>query len=130
MDWQGLTLLAGGATGSATAIVHGILLQRRIVVPTNARLSAEPKAPSTTRRLLGPLLHFSTFAWLTGGLALVAAASMLSPAARSPLAWLVAAHYAYATVANFWATRGRHYGWMLMAAATVLIVWSLTAYRS
>ena len=75
-----------------------------------------------------PLLQFSTFNWLVGGVALIAAAIWLGPGARLATACSSAGSYLFAAVGNSWATRGRHPGWMLMAAALFLIV--LGAYRS
>jgi hypothetical protein len=71
------------------------------------------------------LLHFSTFAWLVGGLALIAAAFCHGPDVKLATGLLVGSLYLFGAVGNAWATRGRHPGWMLMAAAAVLIAYGL-----
>jgi hypothetical protein len=67
------------------------------------------------------LLHFSTFAWLVGGLALVAAAAWFGREVKLATGLLVGSLYLYGALGNAWATRGRHPGWILMAAAVGLI---------
>ena len=62
----------------------------------------------------------STVAWLGGGVLLLALPLMASPPARG---WIVAVFvgvYGFAALANAWATRGRHFGWMALAAVIVL----------
>ena len=68
------------------------------------------------------LLHFSTIAWLVGGLALIVAAGWFGPQARLATGLCVGSLYLCGALGNLWGTRGRHPGWMLMAAALVLIV--------
>ena len=58
------------------------------------------------------LLHFSTVAWFLGGLALIAAAAWLEPGARLATSLCVGGLYLFGALANLWATRGRHPGWM------------------
>ena len=74
------------------------------------------------RRLIPLLLHFSTFVWFGGGLALIAAAFWLDRDARLAIAVLVGAAYLFGALGNLWGTRGRHPGWMLLALALGLIV--------
>ena len=68
------------------------------------------------------LLQFSTFNWLLGGLALIAAALWFGQGAKLATGLLVGSSYLFGAVGNLWGTRGRHPGWMLMAVALVLIV--------
>jgi hypothetical protein len=81
----------------------------------------------TVLRLVPLLLHFSTLCWFLGGLALVAASCCLDGEARLATGMFVGAFYLYGALGNLWATRGRHPGWMLMAAALVLIASGLGA---
>lgn len=67
------------------------------------------------------LLHFSTLSWFLGGLALIAAADLFGRDARLATALFVGSSYLFGALANLWGTRGRHPGWMLMAAAVILI---------
>lgn len=120
MTWQDTALTLAGAIGSTVAILHGVLIQRLMVKPLTDLL-AGARVSATIRRLVAPLLHFSTAVWLVGGLALIAAASGLHPHARLATALLVGTTYLYGAIGNLWATRGRHPGWILMAAALGLI---------
>ena len=74
----------------------------------------------STARLLAPLLQFSTFAWFLGGLALVAAALWLRGDARLVSCLLVGSLYLFGAVANFWAMRRPHPGWILMMIALIV----------
>jgi hypothetical protein len=122
IDWHDAALALAGAIGSVTALVHGVLTQRLMVRPVEAVLLADKRISSPVRRLVPVLLHFSTFAWFVGGLALIAAAIRFGAEARLATGLLVGSLYLFGAVGNFWATRGRHPGWMLMAVACLLIV--------
>ena len=126
MNWQNTALAMAGVIGSATAVIHGILTQRLMVRPAEAILGADPRIAAPIRRLVPPLLQFSTFNWFVGGLALIAAALWFGPDARLMTGLLVGSSYLYGALGNFWGTRGRHPGWMLMAAALVLIALSIS----
>jgi hypothetical protein len=52
---------------------------------------------------------------------LIAAAQWFGRDARLATGLFVGSLYVFAALGNFWATRGRHPGWMLMAIALVLI---------
>ena len=77
------------------------------------------------RRLVPPLLHFSTIVWLLGGLVLSLAALRFGPEAKLVTGLLVGATFAFGAIVNAWATRARHPGWMLMALAVALIAYGL-----
>ena len=124
MNWQDIALVAAGVIGGGTAVVHGVLVQRLMVRPLAASLAGKP-TPGAIRRLVPLLLHFSTIAWFLGGLVLVAAAVRLDGGARLASGLFVGATYLFGALGNLWATRGRHPGWMLMAAALVLIAFGL-----
>ena len=125
MDWQDAALALAGVIGSGTAVVHGVLTQRLMVRPIEAALGPDRRISTPIRRLVPVLLHFSTVAWFLGGLALIAAAIWLDRDARLATALCVGSLYLFGALANFWATRGRHPGGMLMSAALVLIVLGL-----
>ncbi len=126
MAWQDIALATAGVLGSVVALVHGILTQRLMVRPFAMLAAGDGRRLSApVRRLVPALLQFSTFNWFLGGLALIAAALWLGPDARLVTGLLVGSSYLYAAVGNLWGTRGRHPGWMLMAAALVLIVLGL-----
>jgi hypothetical protein len=125
MSMQDAALMLAGAIGSATALVHGILTQRYMVRPI-AALLAEKRMAAPIRRLVPLLLHFSTCAWFLGGLALIAAANGFGNEARLATALFVGSLFLFGAVVNGWATRGRHPGWMLMAAAVALIAFGIS----
>ena len=118
---QHIALTLAGLIGGATAIFHGIVTQRLMVNPIDRRLSDAAGVSPTIRRIVPPLLHYSTYSWLVGGIALVIAANIAGAETRLWVGLLVGAKFLYAAVANAWATRGRHPGWMLMAVAVALI---------
>lgn len=120
MIWQDAALIMAGIIGGTTAVVHGILVHRLMVRPMEATLAADPRITVPIRRLVPPLLQFSTYAWLLGGLALIAS-SWFARDARLATGLIVGTLYLFGAVANCWGTRGRHPGWMLMAVAIVLI---------
>jgi len=121
MDWQDAALVAAGVIGSGTAVVHGILTQRLMVRPFEELSLADSRMSAPIRRLVPLLLHFSTLSWFLGGLALIAAADLFGRDARLATALFVGSSYLFGALANLWGTRGRHPGWMLMAAAVILI---------
>jgi hypothetical protein len=119
MNWQDAALISAGVIGSAVALIHGALTQKFVVRPIETL--AGGRMSGTIRRLVPPLLQFSTFNWFLGGLALIAAANGFGREARLATGLLVGSSYLFGAVGNAWATRGRHPGWMLMAVALVLI---------
>ncbi|KAA0078586.1 hypothetical protein CIW50_00045 [Tardiphaga sp. P9-11] len=127
MVWQNAALGMAGVIGAGVAVFHGILIQRLMVAPFEAVAMADRRFSGTTRRLVAPLLHFSTVVWFLGGIALVFAANVLDRDARLAISLLVGGTYLFGAVFNFWATHGRHPGWMLMAAAVALIAFGTIA---
>ena len=121
MQWQDTALLMAGVLGSCVAVIHGILTQRLMVKPLEALFVADGRIAAPIRRLIPLLLHFSTVSWVLGGLALIVAARWFGPEARLATALCVGGLYLFGALGNFWGTRGRHPGWMLLAATLVLI---------
>lgn len=125
MNWQSTALAMAGLIGSFVAVVHGILTQRLMVRPIEAFLLADRRTSAPVRRLVPLLLHFSTIVWFLGGLALIAAAISFDRDARLATSLFVGSTYLFGALGNLWGTRGRHPGWMLLAAALILIVFSV-----
>ena len=121
MDWHNAALALAGIVGSGVAVVHGVLIQRLMVGPLEQAAGRPISAP--IRRLLPPLLQFSTFNWFIGGVALIVAATAFDREARLATALLVGSSYLFGALGNLWATRGRHPGWALYAIALVLIAY-------
>jgi len=115
-------LAAAGLIGGGVAVIHGVLTQRLMVRP----VLADRRTPAIFRRLVPALLHFSTYNWLLGGVALVVVAlAAVEPGVRLAIGLLVGSSYLFGVIGNAWATRGRHPGWMLYAVALVLIGYGL-----
>jgi hypothetical protein len=127
MDWHDAALVIAGLIGSCTAVFHGMLVQRLMVRPIAAAL-AHQKTSATIRRLIAPLLHFSTYGWFLGGVALVVVAISGSGEAKIATGVFVGSLYLFGAIANAWGSRGRHPGWLLMAAAVILIVIGLARF--
>jgi hypothetical protein len=121
MTWQDACLVLAGLIGGGTAVVHGVLIQRLVVRPYDVFLAAAPRTPQAIKRMMPLLVHFSTIAWLVGGLALIAAVGWFGPQARLAIGLSVGSLYLLGAIGNLWSTRGRHPGWMLMAVALGLI---------
>jgi hypothetical protein len=121
MHWRDTALALAGVIGGGTAIVHGVLVQRLMVGPIDAAFRDDRRMGAAARRLVPALLHVSTAGWFVAGLALVAAAYWLDASARLATALFAGSLYLYAAIGNFWGTRGRHPGWVLMAVSLVLI---------
>ncbi|MEM6484758.1 MAG: hypothetical protein AAF662_07240 [Pseudomonadota bacterium] len=119
METYQLTYVAGGCLGSSVAIIHGILMQKHLVAP----VTASEQLSSNAKELCVLLLQFSTFVWLVGGIALIYAALFLSSTTALIIASLIALCYLYGAIGNFWATRGRHFGWIPLIAAVLSISW-------
>ena len=114
-------LSLAGLIGAGTAIFHGIVTQKLMVRPIDRQLADAPNVSQTIRRIVPPLLHYSTYSWLVGGIALIVAANVEEAQPRLAIGLLVGSMFFYGAVANLWATRGRHPGWLLMALACALI---------
>jgi hypothetical protein len=128
MTWQDAALGLAGVIGSGVAVVHGILVERLMVRPFEPLLLQDKRMTASVRRIVPGLLHFSTFNWFLGGLALIAAAIWFEQDARLATGLLVGSSYLYGALGNLWATRGRHVGWMLYAVALVLIAFGVNGF--
>jgi hypothetical protein len=124
-----ICLVIGGAIGCLVGIIHGCLLRSHLTAPLLAHARAIPQLSGTTKRLIVPLVQFSTYAWISGGLALIAAALWLSPQARLIAALIVGSQFFYGAVFNLAATRRAHPGWILMSVALIAIAIGLLSDR-
>ena len=130
MDWHDIALGLAGLIGSIVAVVHGVLIQRHAVRPLRALYLADKRISAPIQRLVPLLLHFSTISWFLGGLGLIAAANWFHQDARLATGLWVGSSYLIGALGNLWATRGRHPGWVLYAAAVILIVAGLSGSGS
>jgi hypothetical protein len=109
-------LLQGAGLGAiGAAIIHGVLGETKVF----ARATI---APARVRTLIRLVWQAGTVAWIGGGVLLVAAPWMGSEPARHWIVATMAAVFAFAALANAWAMRGRHFGWMVLSAVVALAV--------
>jgi hypothetical protein len=105
-------VVAAGGLGMLIAVAHGYLGETKVVRPIK-------DAPASSKRVLQAIMFLSAVYWFVAGAAL--AASPLLTIGERRLAIIVAGTiYLTAAAANLWATRGRHFGWMLLSIAGVL----------
>ena len=123
MDWHDGALVLAGVIGSGVAIVHGVLVRRRMIEPLQDL--AATRISRSRRIMMAGLLHFSTFNWFVGGLALLGCAFAGGTEAKLATGLLVGSSYLYGALGNLWASRGRHPGWVLYAIALFLIAYSI-----
>ena len=107
MDLHNTALVMAGVVGSTVAIVHGFIMQRLIVRPIH-ELTVD-QLPSTIRRLVAGLLHFTTINWFISGLGLLIATYSFGREARLATEFLVGSSYLFGALVNLWATRGCHW---------------------
>ena len=102
-----MMLQAAGVIAILTALVHGVLGETRV-------FAAATIEPPRLRTLLRLVWQCGTVAWIGGGVLLVAAPMMAAGPARHWIVATMAVVYAFGALANAYATRGRHPGWMAM----------------
>src|SRR5262249_47785905 len=106
-----LGFIAGGL-GMLCAALHGYLGERRVIRPVK-------DISSSSRRVVDGLMFLSAVYWFAAG-AVLAASPFLTAHDRKLALFIAVAIYGSAAAANFWATRGRHFGWLMLSAATAL----------
>jgi hypothetical protein len=110
-----LLLQVSGLAAIAAAVTHGVLGETRVF----PRVTIEP---ARLRTLLRLVWQAGTIAWIGGGVLLIAAPRMGSQTARHWIVATLAIVFGFGALANAWATRGRHFGWMALGAVTALAV--------
>jgi hypothetical protein len=103
----------GKVVGAATGLIHGYLGEQNIF--SVARI--EPRYVKVMARLEW---QCGAVAWVVIGILLIAAASFVDDDARRSV--IIAAFIIYLTgaVGNAVATRGKHFGWVVLTAAIIL----------
>lgn len=110
-----LLLQCAGVAAIVVALIHGALGELKIF----PRVQIEPERLRTLIRLVW---QTSTAAWIGGGILLIAVPSMASLPARHWIVITLAGVFAFAALANAWATRGRHFGWIALSAIVAMAV--------
>jgi len=123
MNGYDIALIVAGLVGSGSAVIHGVLTQRHLVDPFQDIVAA--RSSTMVQRIGAVLLQFSTFNWFVGGLALILAAYVLGREARLAVGLLVGSSYLFAVIGNFWASHGRHPGWVLYGISLCLVIYGL-----
>ena len=106
-------IIAAGCLGMLIAVVHGYLGASKVIDPI---MEIHPSA----KRILHGVFLLGALYWFIGGAMLVSAPFYLSSNARYIVILLVGLLYLSGAVVNLWATRGRHFGWVLLSIATAL----------
>jgi len=109
------------------ALVHSYLGEARLIRPLNAEQVHQGVMKSPTwRRLVRAVWHLPSFCWVLMALMTVLLTRQ-EPIPAIPL-YFASAVYGVSGVGNFIATRGKHFGWIVLFAAGALllpIAWSL-----
>ncbi|QWG18538.1 hypothetical protein KMZ68_01135 [Bradyrhizobium sediminis] len=113
-----LLLQCSGVAAIAVALIHGVLGERKIFANAS-NITIEPRGLRTLLRLVW---QAGTVAWIGGGVLLLAAPWMASEPARHWIVITMAAVFGFGAVANAWAKRGRHFGWVALSAVVALAV--------
>ncbi len=116
-----MALVVAAVIGSGVAVIHGVIVQRRMVRPFEEFCRANERIGVRIRRVVPLLLHYSTICWFLGGFALIAAAIWFGQEARFATGLFVGYLYLTGALIALWASRGRHPAWMLYAVALILI---------
>lgn len=110
-----LLLQVAGVATIVVALIHGILGETRVF----ARARIEPERLRTLIRLVW---QTSTVAWIGGGILLIGTPWMASEPARHWIVVTLVGVFGFAAFVNAWATRGRHFGWMALAAVVTMTI--------
>jgi hypothetical protein len=110
-----LLLQCSGVAAILVALIHGVLGETKVF----ARATIEPPR---LRFLIRLVWQAGTIAWIGGGVLLIAAPWMGSEPARHWIVLTLAAVFGFAALANAWAMRGKHFGWVALSAVVALAV--------
>lgn len=110
---EDLFLYAAGTLGAAVSIIHGYLGEHKVIQPIETPTAAG-------KRILSAVMFLSAVYWGVASLLLLFVPTHVPEAARVAVVLGVAALYASGSFANLWATRGKHFGWVLLAVAALL----------
>jgi hypothetical protein len=108
-----LLLQCSGVAAILVALIHGVLGETKVFT----RATIEPPRLRTLIRLVW---QAGTVAWIGGGVLLIAAPWMASEPSRHWIVVTLAIVFGFAALANAWASRGRHFGWMMLCAVVVM----------
>ncbi len=107
-----LSLLIAGVLAILIAVIHSVLGETKIFA--RARIEPEP-----ARLLIRLVWHIGSIFWAGAGVLLLAAPYMESDIARHWIVYVCAVMFGAAAMGNAWSSRGRHFGWMMLAGVVV-----------
>ena len=107
-----LALEMSGILAIFAGLIHGVLGETKVF--SRARID-----PPWASRLLRAVWQCGAVAWIGGGVLLIAAPSFGS-GARHWIIFVFVAVYGSAAIGNAIASRGRHFGWMVLSAVVAL----------
>lgn len=110
-----LLLQCAGAAAIVAAVIHGVIGEARIF----PRAIIEPRRLRSLFRLVW---QASTVTWIGVGVLLIAAPWMASDPARHWIVVTLSCVFAFGALGNAWATRGRHFGWMIFSAVVAMAI--------
>jgi hypothetical protein len=110
-----LSLQAAGIVAIAVALIHGILGETMVF----ARATIEPPR---LRALIRVCWQIGTVGWICGGVLLIVTPSVASASARHWIVGTMCLMYGFGMVGNFWALRGRHFGWAALGAVIMMAI--------
>jgi hypothetical protein len=110
-----LLLQSAGVLGLAVAVVHGVLGETHVF----ARATIEPPRLALLLRLVW---QAGAIAWAAMGALLIATPTLVPGQGRLLIVCAAVAVFGSAAVGNAWASKGRHFGWMLLAAVIGLAI--------
>lgn len=113
MDY--LLMQLGGAVGAATGVIHGYLGEKKLF----ALAKIEPPYARQMARLGW---QCGAVAWVAMGVLLIFATGFESPDARRSVIVSSVIVYLTGAVGNVMATKGRHFGWAILALAIGLVM--------
>ena len=113
-----LALQAAGILAILAAIGHGYLGDRT--------LRAQPIADEHLKLFIRYCYQFGSLAWLIGGILFLTMPPELPASVQIWLVLIITPLYALGAVVNAWFTRGRHFGWVLLAAVVILSITAVT----
>jgi hypothetical protein len=110
-----LLLQSAGVLGLVVAVVHGILGETHVF----ARAAIEPPR---LRLLLRLVWQASAIAWAAMAALLIATPSLNAGTARLAIVCTAVVVFGAGSAGNAWASKGRHSGWMMLAAVIGLAI--------
>ena len=110
-----VALEIAGVLAVVAGLVHGALGETKVFPRTRIE-------PAWAGRLMRAVWHCGAVAWIAGGALLIAAPSFASADARRWIVSVLVAVYGSAAIGHALATRGRHFGWMVLSAVVVLML--------